>query len=545
MNSTHRAWNICENEDRLIAANRIYWDKYPNVTMSDRNGWIYVLHTLTTAVLPCVHENIVAKGLQERENLPIVSVISGKANNFLDQLDESFGIEHRFHSSYHEFDNRAEEQKTEQIAEQIAASTYGNKDKLLELTYRGIGCGDVIYDDILRRGKTGKRGEVFDCFDISEKRYVTFIRNALAVIDKAYKLFHERKPLYLITSEYVYTKGLYANVALALGSKVLFIPSVPSDIAVQIRPGQFSLQDIKIADITQKMGQHYLRQYKHLGEAEENFFVLGSSLGMGEQEEQPKAGGKKKVFILPHALSDVPRQACRHTVYHDYTEWLLDTLRIAKATPEIDWIVKDHPMAASYSQGDYIRSVFEANSAPNIQWYDKNYSGLKIKDIADCVLTCAGDAGLEYWAYGIPTITTADAYYCKWGISYQMKSISEYEDTLKHIECIKPPEKKTVELAQKYSRAVKSWNKRGDLLAELFLSFRQKELEIFRKEGIFFENDNWQGSRLEEVACEFCDKYIQFLQDNSLKHSTIYRLENLWDMQIEDRQLIGSENVVK
>lgn len=527
MNSEGKKTDLQMSQARLIEANTNYWQGSPNIT--EGSDWIYVLHTLTTAVLPCVHEDIVAKGLQEREKLPIVSVVSGKANEFLDNLDRSFGIERRFHSSYHEFDSDAEKQRVEQIAEELTSATYGDKEKLLGLIYRGIACGDVIYDDILRRGKTGKRGEVFDCFDISRERYFVFIRNAVAVIDKAYKLFEERPPRYLITAEYAYTKGLYASAALAAGAEVLFAPIESPDIIMQIEPGRVPLQNVKIADATRSKAEHCLKQYKRQCADADNFFLFEPSEYAANQS-MPMAAEKKrpKAFILPHALCDAPRQACKQRVYHDYNEWFLDTIRIVKEIPGVDWIIKDHPFAACYGQCDYIKSVFEKNRTSNIYWYDKECSGMEIKDIADCVITCAGDAGIEYWAYGIPTITTADAYYCDWGISYQMRSVEEYEDTLKRIQDIKPPAQGSVTCAKEYIQAVKNWSLNGDLLTRLFSDFRQREKRIFRDDGVFFENNDWRDSRLGEVVREFCEAYSQFLQTEDLKNSATYKLVNVW-----------------
>lgn len=519
------------SEVRLIQANQAYWRN--GISIANGEKWIYVLHTLTTAKLPCILENIVAKGLQEKEQLPIVSVVSGKKNEFLDRLDESFGIEQRFHSSYHEFDSDAEKKRVEQLAQGISFDTYGNKDKLIALTYRGIAYGDAVYDDILRRGKTGKRGEVFDCFDISRERYFVFIRNALTVIDKAYKLFGERRPSYLVTAEYVFTKGLYASVASALGAKIIFSSIDAPGILMQIEPSRCLLQNIKVADILKSMRQNFFQRYKQEGTGGGSYFLMTASDETPKQTMRAKVKGEEKrktVFILPHALCDAPRQACRHNIYHDYNEWLSDTLRIIRDIPDVDWIMKDHPLAACYGQCDYVRSVFENNRAPNIYLYEKNYSGMNIKDIADAVITCAGDAGIEYWAYGIPTITTADAYYCDWGISYQMRSLAEYEDTLRHIQCIAPPPSESIESAKKYIQASKNQSDTEDLLVTLFYNFRERERRIFKTDGVYFENNDWSNTRLEISTHEFCESYVKLLQMSNLRTSAIYRLTNMWDV---------------
>jgi len=527
MSSISKTDDLHESLRHLIAANKAYWKGSSPATEGAR--WIYVLHTLTTAVLPCVLENIAAKGLQEREHLPIISVVSGKASKFLDSLDEAFDFDQHFHSSYHEFDSNAEKENIDQLAEQISLTTYGNKDKLLGLTYRGIAFGDAIYDDILRRGNDGRRGEVFDCFDISRERYTVFIRNALTVIDKAYKMFEERTPAFLITSEYVFTKGLYASVASALGAKIINTQLKNPDIILQIGPRPHLLQEVKVSDLLKTVMEGCFQNSQQRDADVENFFVLEPLEGT----TGPAAAfrdGKKKVFILSHALCDAPRQVCRQSIYRDYNEWFLDTLQIAKDVSDVDWIIKDHPLAACYGQEDYIRAIFEKNKTPNMHWYNKEYSGIKIKEIADCVITCGGDAGIEYWAYGIPTITAANAYYCDWGVSYHFNSRKEYEAVLHHIAELKKPSAESIKSAQMHISAVKNWNVSKDRFTQLFSNFRKKEASIFGADGVYYENNNWKNSRLELFAYEFCEALTELMQKDDLKSSSIYRLENIWDV---------------
>lgn len=517
------------SQAHLIEVNKQYWQNSPNIT--EDSYWIYVLHTLTTAVLPCVYEDIVAKGLQEKEKMPIVSVVSGKANEFLDKLDESFGIEQRFHSSYHEFDSIAEKQKVEQLAQEISSATYGDKDKLIALTYRGIAYGDAVYDDILRRGRTGKRGEVFDCFDISRERYFVFIRNALTVIDKAYKLFEERKPSYLITTEHFFIKGLYASVASHCGAKIIFLMSGFPGIAMWIDPKDHLLQDIKTADILKKLCENRLRNNQNDYSDMRNLFVVGYGSNELERPAPLKLKqGRKNVFILPHAMCDAPRLSCRHSIYNDYNEWFLDTLRIIHEVENVNWIIKDHPLSACFNQSSYVKSVFKQYKTSNMYWYDKDYSGINIKDVADCVITCAGDAGIEYWAYGIPTVTVSEAYYCDWGVSYHMRSREEYVMTLKRITEIEKPAEKSIETAKLYLGALNNRNRPNDPFIQLFSDFYRMELRTMGFDGCYYENDSWKGSQIERIGDEFCECFIQTLNSNVLKSSAIYQLTESYNV---------------
>jgi len=522
--------------DCLIDANKKYWGNRQETTSG--KGWIYVLHTLHHDFATYVRENIVAKGVQERDRLPIVSVISGRADelmDLMDQVDESFGIEQRFHPSYYDYNN----EKIEELARKLSSETYGNKDGLIGLTYRGIQFGDALYDDILRRGNSKKRGDIFDCFDVSQEKYSAFIRNALTIIDQAYAMFEDKKPCYLVTTEYFYTKSLYAHVACVLGAKILVTSIGCPDIVIQATPNSRQLSDVKLADLRRTEMEKCLREYR-INEINATNLFLSESDNRATIKIPEQWRGKKNVVILPHAFSDAPREVSRQTIYHDYLEWFLDTIRIIREIPDVNWIIKDHPWAFYYKQEDYIKSIFEKNKSDNMYWIDRNYSGINLKDVADCVVTCVGTAGIEYWAYGIPTITTGDAFYCDWGISYQMRSLKEYENTLKNIRDIKKPSSESAELAGKYLFANKNWHKQCDPFSKLLYHFCVEDYAIWKSTGNHYGVEDSTDRRLGENVCAFCKSFALILQENGVKQSSIYRLENL--VKVSGNQLGGNSS---
>ena len=257
--------------DLIIKTNEQYWGV--DQEDSSKNEWIYVLHDVHTRFSLCVLENIVAKGLQEKERLPLAAIISGRADylmKLVDKIDGSFGIQQRFHPSYHDYNSK----EIEDIAKRMAAETYGDKEKLIDLTYRNVRFGDSIYDDILRGGDVRNRGKVFNCFDISQEQYYCYIRNALAIIDQAFEIFSVMPPRFLITTQYFYTKGLYAHVAKAMGATILITSIDCPSIIVQVKPDNRALSEIKIADIFRaKMGT-CLAEYQTAGTVPENLFVI-------------------------------------------------------------------------------------------------------------------------------------------------------------------------------------------------------------------------------------------------------------------------------
>ena len=512
--------------ERFVEMNRRYWGN-GSEEITEGEKWIYVLHTNHLKFSWCMTENIVAKALQNGEKLPIASIISGRANdlmNLIDQVDESFGIQQRYCPSYSNYDSK----EIRILAGKMASETYGNKVELLSLEYRGVRFGDVLYNEIIRGGSAKDRGKVFDCFSISQDQYYGHIRDTLAAIDQAYEIFEVKKPGFLVVTEYFYTKSLYAYVAEVLGATII-ITSVAigaPDIMVQINSDRRQLSDIKYSDIRLVICEKCLEYYLADDSTYKDFFVTKNECE--DKIQIPEAwNNKRNVFILPHIIGDSPRTGCRHNFYHDYGEWFVETVKIAKDIPDVNWIIKDHPYTSYYGQRDYIRSIFEKYRTENMFWMDSECSGLRIKDVADCVLTCAGDAGIEYWAYGIPTITAGDAYYCNWGISYQMKTIAEYENILKNISNIPKPSEQSVEMSRKYVLSVKNWSTYSDTYTNLIAKVAEREELSMKTSGVVYGVLDWADQQFGKITRDFLEAFVELMKKQDLRESTIYQLKHL------------------
>ena len=215
---SERLWEediYLEIKKELVQKNREYWAGKNKVTQGDK--WIYVYHGMSAAQFDwAVRENIVAKGLQEKTQLPIISVIDGYGRILPEGFDESFGISDSVHLLYNKFVDEQSEKITRETANALAEATYKDKDGLLELEYRGIKFGDELYDYLLQKNWQ-KEEPTFDCFDLSKEQYTHYIRNALSLIDHAFAMFSQRRPAYVITTEKIQLKRLFGDVARLAG----------------------------------------------------------------------------------------------------------------------------------------------------------------------------------------------------------------------------------------------------------------------------------------------------------------------------------------
>lgn len=501
-------------EKKLYEANRKYWDAVPN-TM-DGEKWIYVYHSLPIEFDMCLLEDLAAKGLQNKVSLPIISVTYGKSPT-IDEMDASFGIQEIHHLIHRAPVDLLSRLRTFAAAKFASRYSYKKEKRLFAIRYRGVPCGDEIHDTIIRKNSIRTEGQQFECFDISQKEYFQYVWQAFSTIDRSISLFKRRKPAYVISTECIYIKGLFGRVASLFGARRWTTSLETADIIAQSPPGTYMLH----SEILRRKIEVHMEKNPLLEPETDNLFVMKTE--SGTRNDLLKRLGilndKKNVFIMLHCLTDLPRGNRQH-IYGGYNEWFLDTLRMIRDIKNVNWIIKDHPMSSYFAQDHYVKSVFEKYKTEAMFWCDKSVSGMEIKEIADCVVTCAGEVALEYWAYGIPTITTAEGYFCGWGISYCMRSREEYEAALRNLDRLEPPSPQSSLQAKRYLSAIQDMGSTEDALASLFVNERRKIIAAYKRAN--YSTDMWRYG--------LCKGYIDLLKGKGVRSSSIYQLEKLYEM---------------
>lgn len=502
-------------EKKIIEAVKDVWGKDENQYQSD--GFIYVFHGLIYGFEFCLHENLTAKGLQKKENLPIISISYLKKRKTIDELDRAFGILESCYVQCGEDETLWQKLKCGFWSRWYANKTYKNKDKLFGMSYRGISCGESVHDEIVRYG------DVFDCFDVSKENYRRYLYNAILLIDKACALFKKHSPKFIVTTECVYLPALFIQTAQKFGSDVVNVSPEGCDVTVLVKSKFEFIKSIKTCDILNKqivVKKEYLKKEEILFE-DDNLFIDKD----GKKDDNLLrliniTNKKKNIFLMPHAITDASRTSYEQKIFHDYNEWLIETLDIIKNLDNVNWILKDHPASNMYGQGDYMKEVFLKKKTDNLYWCDKSVSGLQIKDIADAVVTCASDVGVEYWAFGIPTITTARTHYTPYGISYMAKTKEEYASMLAHIEDISKPTAQSRQEAYDFMAAYNALGRSQDCLAQEYLRFRKYELANYKKRD--FKSNTYRAS--------FARRIIPLFENRSILECEFYNLHQLYEI---------------
>jgi len=142
------------------------------------------------------------------------------------------------------------------------------------------------------------------------------------------------------------------------------------------------------------------------------------------------AGGRGErpvLCIMASSLADAPHANARN-IHDDQLIWLEETLKIARAMPAFDWVVKLHPYTGMYVDRRHIEALVAryAEGTPNIRLMPETVNTRSLVDAIDGLITPWGTAGLEFAVLGIPVITTGNSYYTGLGFTIDARSAEEY-----------------------------------------------------------------------------------------------------------------------
>jgi hypothetical protein len=173
--------------------------------------------------------------------------------------------------------------------------------------------------------------------------------------------------------------------------------------------------------------------------------------------------GLPTVLVFPHIFWD-GTFFWGHDLFPNYEAFFAETLKIAYATPQANWIVKIHPanLVKNRRDGFAGRSnemqVIEAMGSlpPHVKVLDAttDISTLSLYEIGDVCVTVRGTVGMEAACFGLTTLTAGTGRYDRLGFTTDPDTPEQFRDLLRHVESLKKPTTDAVELARRYTRAV-------------------------------------------------------------------------------------------
>lgn len=314
---------------------------------------------------------------------------------------------------------------------------------LLNIRYKKICIGKLIYDDILHSGQ--------DCYTLEkiDKSHVRRVIDALVYITKYETLIEQNNSAVVLLSHNEYVPyGTLSVAALCQNKKILTVNdlevsqySVPQEMYLH---GRFNSNITKVLknvdnEKLQTEGINYLNEriYGKGGLFDtQNAFGNKKIYTRKELSEQFSCNDNNNVFIFMHVFSDAPHLSDMD-MYKDYYDWIIDTIRIVKSIKNVNWYIKVHPSAYLYGETEKIRGLLGIDQSDNIFFVPDDFNAASIRDVADAVVTCQGTVGIEAGCMGIPVIVTGKPFYAGFGFTLCPKSKNSYYEMLHKCSCIK------------------------------------------------------------------------------------------------------------
>ncbi|WP_308009582.1 hypothetical protein [uncultured Fusobacterium sp.] len=308
------------------------------------------------------------------------------------------------------------------------------------IIYKDIKIGDLVYDSYIRDNSvfTFKK-----CF----KSFLTLTK-ALINTECYCKILNNENIEYIILRDKLYiTHGIFCRCAVKENKKILLYRSNIKFINESNIYKHIFYPSLSLSEIHEEIGNknylieidnYFIDKFKGKITSFDSINAYNNKKIYSKNEiiDALKLDKEKKiVVIMAHAFSDAPHVG--KSIYSDYYIWIKETLKIVKDLNEVNWVIKEHPSSFWYGEKNIVREIIEKNEIKNVTFYSNNLSTAGIKNIADCIITDKGTAGLEFACFGIPCVLAGESYYSGYGFSHEVKSKEEYKNILKNIKNIK------------------------------------------------------------------------------------------------------------
>ena len=179
------------------------------------------------------------------------------------------------------------------------------------------------------------------------------------------------------------------------------------------------------------------------------------------QEQLGLDPSKKTAAIFAHILYDAAFFYGTN-LYEDYEQWLVETVRGAIANPNLNWIIKLHPVNVWRSRvdGEPMRPLeVEALTAhfgtlpPHIKILppDTDINTFSLFGLIDYGLTVRGTIGMELPCFGVPVVTAGTGRYSGHGFTVDAHTAEEYQEILARIHALPPMTPEQINLARRYA----------------------------------------------------------------------------------------------
>lgn len=396
-----------------------------------------------------------AKGIEEATGAKVV-VLTWRSNENLTRFIESFRIRHIAL-------DRINEKNIAALVKAVCKVSWfmitdGTGEGLKKMKACGISAGRSVYEDILRTS---------DLSTIKSARNKTCFKKMIHLFWTVYSLdrFCRRySPQYMICDDIAYHENMLIKLFSKHGAHIYSSNNegerpvlIGKDGEVMTHSAQRQASFKKLLPAIGQEGITWSGQYLEERYAGKNGRTIdrgafADKKVMSRENAEKELGldhSKKNVVIMAHTFSDAVFNY--GTLYfRDYYDWTEQTLILAAANDQVNWILKPHPTRGAYNESkDSIEKMYQRYKKSNIYFLPDEFSAESIKNIADAIVTIGGNAGAEFACEGIPAIIVGKPYYQGFGYTIEPGSFSEYKECLENIQNIEKLTKEQCDIARK------------------------------------------------------------------------------------------------
>lgn len=171
--------------------------------------------------------------------------------------------------------------------------------------------------------------------------------------------------------------------------------------------------------------------------------------------------GRKVAVVFAHILYDATF-FYGESLYPDYEQWLIETVRGAIANPELDWVVKVHPVNVWRSRMDGVpmeqleshvlrREFGELPRHVSLMPANTEINTYSLFHAIDYGLTVRGTIGMELPCFGVPVVTAGTGRYSGHGFTIDPESRDEYQNILSQLHTRSPLDDEQTRCARQYA----------------------------------------------------------------------------------------------
>ena len=430
---------ISRNFDKFVKLNSSFW-KINNQNYSNNKDNKNIL--ITNFVHQPVYtytELLISKYIQNFYDYNIFGLIDTE-DEFGEKLIKSFNVDNFFY-----YPNISMFQRCFFLLKAFKIiNNLKTIDQFINLSKGEVNFGRCVYDHLIRN--TG-----IASFNKINFKFYFFLSDALFCNNFCINLFSKNKFEYMIMSE---TQFLPSNIIFqhALKKKIKVISRVEGTKKIgitlvdSIKDKYTSNNKIKKSSIEKlyiedrklfsdkgldAISKIFYNKTKHWDVFSNKNFIKSNNLNADDLYNFLNWNKSQKTCVIfGHNLLD-GNYIESWRIFRDNLTWLRETLMFIKnLNPEINWLYKEHPSEYGLKFSHAISSITVFNeiigSQDNIKIFPKKFNTILLKDVANCVLTSQGSAGIEYPCFGTPSITGGDSFYNGLGFSHNPENKDQY-----------------------------------------------------------------------------------------------------------------------